>query len=354
MGTIENIDNFINAKVSLLNSAVNGLGNCQNIISKLDEVGENYLMSTLEVLNDYFSTRNTVNPSEFHSSKKLFVRRYKRIIDMENFLSDLETIRSEIMTHDISDDMKIKIAKYAEFGNLLDKKPSQKHTCDGCGLKMKISPNMSYVLCSKCGLTEKLRGMIFEDEQFFQQDGQRAKHGNYDPVKHCRSWIDKIQARETTDIPINVLNLVRRKARCNRVTDLQSLSCETIRKYLQRSKYSKFNEHIPLIRKIITGEAPPQFNELERRKIIIYFGKIVKIYSKIKPESKTNTNYHPYYIMKIIEQIIAEPRRRLIISCIHMQAWETLIEHDRVWEKICGHLPEFEYIPTDRNAYSDV
>lgn len=357
-GTIENIDNFIVGTSGLLQRItsqldVNG-GVIAHIVDRIDNVYNNYLMATLEILNDYFLFCGKRQSRGFHDRKRMFVVKFKQIIDRENFLSDLEVIKARIMQMEISDVHRMEMNKIGHPG-CAGPRSENLFSCENCGIKMDVSPAMSHVICKRCGINEELKGMIFEDEQFFQQEGQRAKHGNYDPVKHCRSWIDKIQARESADIPVYVINMIRRKAKNNRLTDLRSLSCETIRKYLHKSRYSKFNEHIPLIRKIITGVAPPQFSDLERRRIIIYFGKIVVLNAKIKPNSKTNTTYHPYFIMKIIEQIVGDvARRKKIIACIHMQALETLIDHDKDWKKICEYIPEFTYIPTDRNNYADV
>ena len=33
--------------------------------------------------------------------------------------------------------------------------------------------------------------------QFYNQEGQRTKHGSYDTARHCDNWIAQLQARET-------------------------------------------------------------------------------------------------------------------------------------------------------------
>ena len=78
--------------------------------------------------------------------------------------------------------------------------------------------------------------------------------------------------------------------------------------------------------------------------------------SKIKPQKKTNCPYHPYFIYKIIEQIINKDSDKIkkaqILSCIHLQSRETLIQNDLIWGPICSRIPEFKYFPTDRNNES--
>ena len=92
--------------------------------------------------------------------------------------------------------------------------------------------------------------------------------------------------------------------------------------------------------------------------IHIYFDKVIHIFDEIKPPEKTNCPYHPYFIYKIIEQIIQKKEDRIrklkILSCIHLQSRETLVENDRIFSLICNRIPEFTYKPTDRNdQYSD-
>ena len=42
-------------------------------------------------------------------------------------------------------------------------------------------------------------------------------------------------------------------------------------------------------------------------------------------------------------------RKKEILSCIHLQSFQTLCANDVIWVPICARIPEFVYIPTDRN-----
>jgi hypothetical protein len=231
--------------------------------------------------------------------------------------------------------------------------------CSLCSKEMTIVTTLSEITCLSCGAVDSLCGTVFEDAQFYYQEGQRTKHGNYDPSKHCRFWIQRIQAKETTDIPESVINKVKQCIKTNNIKNKEDITCAAIRKYLSQTNNSLYNENTPLIRKMITGEAPYQLNDKELQLIHVYFDKVIKVYNEIKPTDKTNVPYHPYLIYKIIEHLLkkgnsngiqSSPRRtNNILSCIHLQSRETLIEHDKTWKKICEHIQEIEYKPTDRN-----
>ncbi len=66
----------------------------------------------------------------------------------------------------------------------------------------------------------------------------------------------------------------------------------------------------------------------------VYFTKIIKAHEEIKPDNKTNVSYHPYFIYKIIEHMMRNNKRRRngILSCIHLQSRETLIDNDKMWK----------------------
>ena len=71
--------------------------------------------------------------------------------------------------------------------------------------------------------------------------------------------------------------------------------------------------------------------------INIYFDKVIRIFDEIKPPEKTNCPYHPYFIYKIIEQILNKDsdriRKQQILNCIHLQSRETLVDNDRIFNR---------------------
>jgi hypothetical protein len=228
--------------------------------------------------------------------------------------------------------------------------------CTHCKIPYEIEEKTAEYICKNCGRLEKMSGVVFEDDQFFYQEGQRTKHGKYDPIKHAKLWLERIQAKETTDIPVVVLNAIKSCIKRDQLW-LDRITCDVIRKYLKQIKKTQFNNHVPLIRKLVTGKEPSQLTEHETQLVYMYLGIAVHLFAKIKKglagSVKNDCPYHPYFIYKIIEQILNKPkdelRKRDILSCIHLQSRETLIEHDRAWFAICSYIPEFKKVATNNN-----
>lgn len=222
-----------------------------------------------------------------------------------------------------------------------------------CGADMEIFPMMSEIVCPSCGIIAMMYGTVFEDSQFYSQEGQRSKHGTYEPSRHCKFWVHRIQARENTDIPKKCIDQLVQCMRRDGVIDGRRLMCSQIRQYLKETRNTEFNDHVPLIRKIITGIAPPQLSGPELRVLYNLFDKTVNVFETVKPSTKSNTMYYPYIIYKILE--LSMPgnriRKKKILECIHLQSRDTLIANDNIWEKICNIVSSIrgKYKPTDRN-----
>lgn len=224
-----------------------------------------------------------------------------------------------------------------------------KYDVCSCGQKMIIQADASELLCIRCGYIKTLIGTVFLDSQFFNQEGNRYKHGSYDPNRHCKFWIERIQAKENTIIEQSFIDKIEKCIKKDRIENLKNISVKQFRMYLKQTDLTKLNDHIPLIKKMITGYIPPQLTHNELHLLFNYFDKATKTYESIKPNTKKNSLYYPFLIYKILELIIdEESRKNGLLSCIHLQSYKTLIDNDKIWKSICENNACFEFIPTNK------
>lgn len=359
--TLDNTHNNIMIQIDTLDEIINWyksktlepqhFSECQNSSDSLEDIRQTYLMTTINMVKDYGLTMNVEQRKHiynnyvkaFHSANT--IGSLKRIY---NFCKKLDKIYKFTPTRKNTDLAEMyKKFDFAVVDERYDDKTSD--VCKFCNIVYEIEEDTSHYICGSCGYIEKMHGAVFEDEQFFYQEGQRTKHCKYDPSKHCKFWVDRIQAKENTEIPEQVIQDIKKCMRRDKLW-IDNLNCETIRKYLKQLKQTTFNIHVPLIKKIITGVEPPQFTDYETKLIFLYFGMVTQIFNKIKPSNKSNSLYLPYFIYKIVEHILqkSNPSRKTeILSCIHLQSRETLIENDKLWFSICEHIPEFNQTPTN-------
>ena len=373
-GTIETTNNSIIIKIEAIKNLITTFTEndiCINDeLNIIDTLSDEYIMGSMNIISDYFLVshkpkKETKELSDdekniIKSEKEYHYNKYQSFIRKENFISKLDKLMNNLKKYIINVKDKTVLQHVYTlvriYNNTTINKSIKEMSYEICVCfnKMDIDSVTSTLVCKKCGITNELYGTVFEDDQFYYQEGQRTKHGTYDPAKHCRFWVDRIQARETTEIPESVIKSIKECIIRDKIRNKNYINCDQVRKYLQQTFNSKYNDHIPLIRKLLTGIIPPQLTDYEIQLINIYFDKVIHIFDEIKPPNKTNCPYNPYFIYKIIDQIIIKDSDRIkklkILSCIHLQSRETLIQNDLIWEIICSRIPEFKYIPTDRSS----
>lgn len=243
-----------------------------------------------------------------------------------------------------------------QFNNIkLEFKPSEEilDYCE-CGNLMQVLVGSSEMVCDHCGYIYELKGTVFDDNQFYSQEGTRYKHAGYEPSKHCKCWLERIQARETNTISEKQINRIEACIKRDGITNKKRLSIEQLRRYLKDTGLTELNEHVALIKRLVTGVVPPQLTYAETQDITNSFSKAVKAYNLIRPSNKSNMLFYPFLLWKLIEQHVTDyPKRKRLLSFIHLQGTQTLIQNDQIWSQICNVTPGFTYRPTDRYEYMD-
>ena len=360
---LQKIDCIINILVELINYEVDENEDSQitNYINSVQNLNQSYIQSTISIILEYHKLSISDDLIDnrtgdlARNQKNLyikFIKAFKSINISNELLKIFNFCRRIEKKYKIKNQTILDNIKTYEYSVIEETYEDVKNDhCKTCNILYYIDEENSEFICKSCGMSEKMYGEVFEDEQFFYQEGSRTKHGKYDPTKHCKFWIDRIQAKEPNNIPEIIINKLKNCIRRDRIY-ADNITCEIIRGYLKELKISAFNDHVPLICRLITGIYPPSFTDQELTLIYMHFSNVIQIFNRIKPTKKSNCPYHPFFIYKIVEQILNKPydqkRKKQILSCIHLQASETLIENDKTWFAIIEYIPEFSKITTCR------
>lgn len=225
----------------------------------------------------------------------------------------------------------------------------------GCPAPMEADPGRSVLVCRSCGALRGLVGTVFDDTQFYSQEGQKAKSGNFNPNRHFLHWWTRVFALEDEaelGDPHDPENLYGEKvlAGLRRLVDrdrklLRLLTVAEVRAMLRELNLTRLNENVALLLKKLTGVGPPLPDPAVARRAENLFQKAIA--AKDKVCSAGNRKYYPFYIFKILDQILLEPESRRVLYYIHVQEPETIKAHDREWALICDEVPELEFRATD-------
>lgn len=233
--------------------------------------------------------------------------------------------------------------------------------CPACGGDMVADTGRSVLRCGECGAIRELVGTVFDDAQFYSQEGQKAKSGTFNPNRHFQFWWTHILAREPEDEigdkddPDNMYGerlLDRLRAIIGRERKvLRLLTVNDVRAMLREINHTDFNKNVPLIMKKLTGVGPPQVSEELAVRVENLFTKAIEIGERIRRAGRVNRNYYPFYIFKILERLVPESdfETRRALYYIYIQSKETVEADDDDWELICLEMgDELPYVPTDR------
>lgn len=288
----------------------------ENFPAKIDDLNLR-LTSDLKRVRDAREPVSNPRPADAKSNRQLFaVDKISMSLDAQ--IRELENSRSTVIAI---------WAKTSKFEN-----------CKACGERMQVFPSASELRCGICGRVKPLLGTVFEDHQFYNQEGQKTKHGEYVPNRHFKFWMDRIQAKEHHVFPQEKLLII--EAHIARFyPPPYRLTCATMRSILKETRLTTYNDHIPLLLKTFTGQAPPQLTHNELRVFSLKFNKIIELYEKLFPDG--NRPYYPYFIYKIAEDEFKDkPLKRKILDYIHLQAEDTVKKNDLIYKNICAIAPK--------------
>lgn len=345
---------------SILNDKFNGIFNRKNIESSIDNINRSYLLSTASIIIDYYSC----NDAELHKTWT-----YYNIVSSENIIYDLMRVANHI--NSISNVCLNNLAAFdandrVSIVDTLNKAAPlimsvlqndinigiDRITYDicTCGNKYNYFPDIAELRCMECGSITHVLSILKKSE--YSNNGEFIKaHSTYEPSRHYRFWMERIQALEKVDF--NKTDLANISYVINRDKYITSkLTYEHMRKILKdpKVKATKLNDHIPLLVTIFGGRAPPRLDFQENYNVSIKFNKIMYLYD-VHIARSGNKPYYPYFIYKIIEHEFRDnPEKRRLLNYIHLQSKETINKNDNYYKIICEHSKKDDdlvYIPTN-------
>jgi len=179
-----------------------------------------------------------------------------------------------------------------------------------------------------------------------------AKPNNKDPpnevsytayirLNHFKEILSQFQAKETTQIPEEVMDAIKARIKKERITDVSTLNYNKMRDILRKLGLNKYFEHIQYINSLF-GIKPPVMNEELHETLCVLFIEIQKPWAVHCPPNRTNFfnyTYTLYQLCTLLDQTQYLPYIPM------MKDREKQLEQDMIWKKVCEDL-DWEYFPT--------
>lgn len=197
------------------------------------------------------------------------------------------------------------------------------------------------VICNKCGVQQPF---ITDDEKpSYKEPPKEVCFYAYQRINHFREILAQFQAKETTQLPPDVLKNIQFQIKKERIT-LEELTYKKTKNILKNLGYNKYYEHISYIKNKLGIKPPIMTQELEKT-LCNLFSEIQNPYSKFCPNDRTNFLNYYYTIYKLCELLEQTEYLPLLKEAMIGDRIKR-IEQDNIWKKICEEM-DWEFIPTE-------
>ena len=194
------------------------------------------------------------------------------------------------------------------------------------------------MVCNFCH--KHIQYLVENEKPSYKEPPKEACFYAYKRINHFREILAQFQAKETTQIPPEVLENIKNQIKKERI-DLKQLNNKKAKEILKKLGYNKYYEHIPFIKDKLGIRPPVMSPELEDS-LCNLFMEIQGPYAKFCPDDRVNfLNYYytVYKLCELLDQVQFLPYFPML------KDREKRIEQDEIWKKICEEL-DWEFIPT--------
>jgi hypothetical protein len=214
--------------------------------------------------------------------------------------------------------------------------PKRHVNCPNCEHIMTMSVNETYVLCEQCGVHEhyfepSVAGLTYEQEIHTETN----IHFAYKRINHLRELLSQLQAKETSDIPEEVLDKVRAEFKKARIQHTSEIVQSRVKSYLKKLGLNKFYEHTRQITNILNGKPPPVISNTLYESFITMFTEIQEPFEKVCPKHRKNFFSYNYILFKFCE-LLGDNESKQFFPLLKSR--EKLYHQDCIWKDICTIL----------------
>lgn len=213
--------------------------------------------------------------------------------------------------------------------------------CNDCKQDMVIKKQQGIYICTSCGVTYDIP-IDLENHKSTNATTETTKYSVYQRKNHFKEWLNQIQARETTDIPPEVFDLIKIELNKIRFYNLAELEPDMIRRILKKLNLSRYYENTFHIIYRLNGLQPPTLSREMEDKLLFYFKQIEEPFKLYKKKNRKNILRYSYILYKLCELLELDS----LLPCFKLlKNRYKLMEQDVIWQAICQHLG-WEFIPS--------
>ncbi len=302
------------------------LENIKKTITRLKQEEKEYFLNNSKFIFEYFENKNNISKGE--NETKVLDDFFKIKKKEKNTQEDKNDTNIQKYLSNI-DETFIDTSQYIQNDNI----------CKHCKKGELIPVDYEGVLiCNNC--SRQIKYLIENEKPSYKEPPKEVCFYAYKRINHFREILAQFQAKETTQIPDEVLQNVKNQIKKERI-DIKKLTNKDAKEILKKLGYNKYYEHIPFIKDKLGIRPPVMSPELED-KLCNLFMEIQRPYAKYCPDDRVNFLNYYYTVYKLCELL---DQKQFLPYFPMLKDRQKRIEQDEIWKKICIDL-NWQFIPT--------
>ena len=314
----------------------------KNITSQIRELKlekKRYLLDNSKFIFDFFEQKkqisgNSINVNQNTDTLNTFFK-IKANNDDSSDLNSEKYIQSKQYLQKYWRNMNIGTLQPQDYIVSADK-------CEYCNEGELIPQDEEGVLiCNNLQCCKFVTYIIDSNKPSNKEPPNEVSYTAYIRLNHFKEILSQFQAKETTQIPSEVIDNIRARIKKERITNMKEINYDKMRDILRKLNYNKYFEHIQYINSLF-GVKPPIMNEELHETLCVLFIEIQKPWAVHCPPNRTNFfnyTYTLYQLCVLLDQTQYLPYIPM------MKDREKQLEQDMIWKKVSEDL-DWEYFPT--------
>jgi hypothetical protein len=304
-------------------------------IKEIQNKKKDYLLDNSKYIFEYFENKKNISSGtkpQINSNKSNAVNKFFKIKeDIDNEINLIQKDNNNIVLKylsNVSDD-------FLDINNFV----YQTDICQVCK-KGELIPleEEGIMVCNIC--SRSIPYLIENEKPSYKEPPKEVCFYAYKRINHFKEILAQFQGKETTQIPLDVIENIKLQIKKERI-ELSQITNTKTKEILKKLGYNKYYEHIPFIKDKLGIKPPIMSPELEET-LCNLFVELQAPYSKFCPDDRVNFLNYYYTAYKLCELLGEE---KYLEHFPMLKDPEKRMEQDIIWKKICQEL-DWEFIPT--------
>jgi len=303
-------------------------------IKEIKSRKKGYFLDNSKFIFDYFENKKNIsdgNKVQVNSNKTKLVNTFFKIKPKNENFKLAQRENSNIVKNYLSniDDGFLDVNSFVYQTDIC-------HICN----KGELIPldDEGILVCTSC--SRVVPYLIENEKPSYKEPPKEVCFYAYKRINHFKEILAQFQGKETTQIPLDVIENIKLQIKKERIELSQITNIKT-KEILKKLGYNKYYEHIPFIKDKLGIKPPIMSPELEET-LCNLFIELQSPYSKFCPDDRVNFLNYYYTAYKLCELLGEE---QYLAFFPMLKDPEKRMEQDEIWKKICLDL-DWEFIPT--------